>query len=223
MLHLATHGLAGVVSPQRFAAADEAVELDLRQGGFFRLDHDFSARERPELGELGANITACGASQDSAPTVDAMVDGTRVRLAVDTGMPLTLLCADTPLGVELSVRAASRAFAMRADEILRVGVLPRSASFCGLDGILGLDVLRGCTVVLDTSGGVLVCETPPAGFDTVPGLARALPAASRPSSGGACAESRCGRRCEPRLRIRDRERRGLVRERARRADRTRAR
>ncbi len=197
----AAAGIAGVLSPQRFAPADGAVELDVPHRALIRLDHDATVRARDELTRLGARLDACrDGGGRSVPMVGGTVEGVRVRFIVDTGSPATVLYADTVAGVDASLRATShvvqgeggnesdvaivpgvRIRVAGASAAVRAAVLSRwsatATAFCGADGLLGLDVLRGCAILLDSSGGALACESPVGQFDTAPALARmpALP------------------------------------------------
>lgn len=191
-------GVAGLLSPQRLVAAGEGVELDLRHGALFRLPRGGGARARDEVAQQGALLSSCGASElgGSAMTA-AVIDGHPVQLVVDTGTPVTVLYADTKAGIAASMRATVRfldASALGPDFLDVVALVPRvTAEVAGLrtplrilvrprhrrgeclgDGLLGLDVLRGCTLVFDGQGGAMGCEALPRG-DTAPGLRQIRP------------------------------------------------
>jgi len=191
-------GIAGILSPQRLANADGAVELDLRHGTWFRLDKAAGASARDEVTQRGARLAAC---QDRGggfvPWVSLNVDGREVSFIVDTGSPVTSLFADTAAGVSATMRTTGHVLVRGAwgpgteadlalvpsaklrvagtDQALRVVVIARperSLPFaCHPDGLLGMDVLRGCTLVLDAGGGAIACEAPTPGVDTAPTLA----------------------------------------------------
>ena len=190
-------GLAGILSPQRMAS-DGAVELDLRHGAMFRLGKAAAASARDELTQRGARLTTC---QDRGggfvPLATVNVDGREVSFIVDTGSPVTSLFADTAAGVSATMRTighvlvrgawgpgteadlaivpSAKVEVAGATQSLRVVVMARPERAepfaCHPDGLLGMDVLRGCTLVLDATGGAIACETSTSALDTAPALA----------------------------------------------------
>lgn len=191
-------GIAGVLSPQRLVVEGEGVELDLRHGALFRLPRGVVARARDEVAQQGARLSSCGTDElGDAVLVAAGIDGHPVQLVVDTGTPVTVLYADTAAGITASMRATSHfldASVFRPDDLDVVALVPRvTADVAGLrtplrilvrpryrrgeclgDGLLGLDVLRGCTLVFGDQGGAMACAAPPRG-DTAPGLREIRP------------------------------------------------
>ncbi|HET9989219.1 MAG TPA: aspartyl protease family protein, partial [Kofleriaceae bacterium] len=187
-----------IVSPQRLAPPGGGIELDLRHGALFRIGRDAIAGARDEVAGVGVRLGICRDSRGYVATVPAIVDGREVALIVDTGSPITALFADTTAGMTATLRATDHIYIERSfpdgsaaslalvpsahlevgdtTETLAIVVMAHppivDALSCHADGLLGLDVLRGCTIVLDATGGALACEVPPPGVDTAPGLER---------------------------------------------------
>lgn len=207
--------VVGVLSPQRLAG-DGAVELDLPRGELSRLEPDVARAASDEVALRGARLGSCSDEAGrSVPVVTASVEGVTVRLVVDTGSPFTVLFADTEAGAIASLRTSSRYdlddWAFDSDLAIvpdvpisvagvttteRVGILGRPSalpSSCEVDGLLGLDILRGCTLILhegilqgaiphaiphDAGEGqdAMACERA-SPLDTAPALTRLTPVA----------------------------------------------
>lgn len=135
------------------------------------------------------------------PTVRATVDGRDAVLLVDTGSPVTVLFSKTDAAVhaarrgiahvlaqphfiddgdtyrvstigvidDVGVRAGGRA--MRSKSLV---VIPRPDGLEEVDGLLGLDVLQQCAIVVDSGArGALACEGAPNEMEGVPAIAKA--------------------------------------------------
>lgn len=190
-------GIAGILSPQRMAS-DGAIELDLRHGALFRLGKTAASTARDEVTQRGARLTSCpDRGGGFVPLATVNVDGREVSFIVDTGSPVTSLFADTAAGVSATMRTTGHVRVRDAwgpgteadlalvpgakvevagsAQSLRVVVMARPERAepfaCHPDGLLGMDVLRACTLVLDATGGAVACETPAASLDTAPALA----------------------------------------------------
>ena len=99
------------------------------------------------------------------PTVRATIDGRELTLIVDTGTPITVIFADTDVGADEAARGSGHLVSTAGlsavrlppttirvggiSQTLRPIVTTHSKHVDGEpDGSLGLDVLRGCTMVL---------------------------------------------------------------------------
>lgn len=191
-------GIAGLVSPQRLVVDGQGVELDLRHSALFRLPRGVVSRAAEEVAQHGARLSSCGTGEfGAAVMVAAVIDGQPVQLVVDTGTPVTVLYADTAAGIAASLGATSHfldASALSPDDLDVIALVPRvTADVAGLrtplkilvrprhrrgeclgDGLLGLDVLKGCTLVFADQGGAMACAAPTRG-DPAPGLRQIRP------------------------------------------------
>jgi hypothetical protein len=172
--------LGGLLNPQLLAAEGEAVVLDLPRGEL-RIE-----RYEDAIARLGARpvpadeLRAC--RSDAAP-IPNLVYAVRVGsaageawLTLDTGADETAIRRGSPLveGVALQPGGRSMGVAGRASSFevapglpLRVGeqdvtvdaqVAPGDPQGCGPDGLLGLDALGGCALVLGRDALALACD-----------------------------------------------------------------
>jgi predicted aspartyl protease len=174
------HGIGGFVSPQQLVTADgDAVILDL-VAGEMRASHYDEALHK--LGRHGSSLAPngarlCEADADPAPApvfvVPATVEKRAVDLLVDTGSERSDLLASSSAAKALSSRSipnkeelisasgkmTSRIvqgatigvgdFAVRTDVRLIAGAADPD---CPRDGVVSMDVLRACVLVLGKTG-----------------------------------------------------------------------
>jgi len=160
-------GIGGILSPQRLAG-DGAVAIDFPAGEMAALDGaEATARLAAHATSLGV-ATRCGATY----VIAATVEGREARLLVDTGSFTTDLKATSPPGRALSGRTSvSRDIytvggavttRMLGDARVRVGKLDARLDLpmvddrahptpCASDGVLGMDVLAGCVLVIEAN------------------------------------------------------------------------
>lgn len=194
-------GVAGFISPLRFERDGAIIELDLLGRTMHALDAPQGERALARLGRLGVALEDWdGGTAHALRTVHASVDGQPVRLIVDTGAPSSFVFADCAAGADASMRTVRHgrirwpetdvALVGRATvrvgatsiDVPRLTVHPRlDSGLDGVDGVLGLDVLRACVLLLDLrSGGALACESPLEPLDTAPALDQLESLASEP-------------------------------------------
>ena len=164
--------IAGLLSPQLLASPGQAAVLNLQTPsiGF----GPFSA----EVARLGITSTAATAGTHVCPTQDpaangrtygvpATVAGIAADMTADTGATSTTI-ASTRIARALTSRAvanteiqgvggdAQKARTVAGVTVVRAGVARKAdvvlaggaGGNCGVDGLLGMDALRGCTLVL---------------------------------------------------------------------------
>ena len=186
-------GATGSLSPQRRAPDAGAVELDLARGELLELHGADATGALDDVARVGTKLAPWpNMTGTFIPTVEATIDGRRSVLIVDTGAPVSTLYADTDAGVTETMRATSHALmgsdAFDHDEVALVpsatvrvaattvagpiAIIGRSPSraLAGIDGSLGLDVLRNCTLVLTRTSGAMACEAPRGRSDPMPTL-----------------------------------------------------
>jgi hypothetical protein len=172
-------GVAGAINPQLLAAAGEAAALDLRAPEL-RFEPFESAVRR-----LGARVVprkrlvVCGSTSGPVPNLlfalPVSVRGKEGSLVIDTGARVTKLAPDSglvqglrlePGGETTGVAGVAQSFALtRGLEVRFAGhavtldarVAGRGHGVCGRDGLLGLDALSGCAVVLGARDLALAC------------------------------------------------------------------
>ncbi len=162
-----TTGVSGLLSPQNLDPAHMIV-FDLSREEMHTVDGDQGADAfmfgPQDLGQT----RACG----TLYYVTATIEGEPVKMLVDTGADSTIVYGATAAGHRLrmkrtqvggEVRAVSGAVAadVLASVRMRVGALLQTRDMtlieapgdgCGGEGILGLDVLRNCTLVFGAGG-----------------------------------------------------------------------
>jgi hypothetical protein len=156
-------GIAGILAPQRLEPG-RAIVLDLHRGEMR------TATEREALRALASEPTELTASAERCEglyVVSAFIEGVHARLIVDTGAGVTALYTRSRAGAALagrSIESRGRAFSVdgalstrtcEAAKILvgdvhavhDVTLVSLAVSTCAEDGVLGIDVLRGCVLV----------------------------------------------------------------------------
>ena len=169
-------GIGAFISPQALAAADGAIVLDLRNA---EMREEDGGHPQALLGARGAEVfgtTAHTCADDDSPikglafVIPATVEGTRAALLLDTGAHHTDLLSSTPIGkrflprsvpnreqvyaasgkiVTRTVRAAKVTLGEYA-VVTDVDLIPgESDPSCPRDGVLAMDILRSCVIVLE--------------------------------------------------------------------------
>lgn len=155
-------GVAGLLSPQNLDPTHTIV-VDLPREELRTVDED-QAKDPFVFGphDLG-ETTACG----NLYYVTAEIEGQPVRMLVDTGADMTLVYGHTNAGQHLRLRrmqmgehihavsgladsdklAAVRLHVGEFRDTRDITVVEGRGDRCGAEGILGLDVLRGCALV----------------------------------------------------------------------------
>jgi hypothetical protein len=179
-------GIGAFLSPQQLATAGDAIVLDLAHAEM-RTDSLPAALKALEGRGVDLLTTEAHACEDTdspikglAFVMPARIDGTRVGLLLDTGAHHSDLLASTPVGKKLAPRsiankeqvyAASGKITTRTIKraklevgawsgITDVDVLPGDSDpACPRDGVLAMDVLQKCVLVLHASKVRARCGT----------------------------------------------------------------
>lgn len=194
-------GIGAFISPQRLVEDGDAVVLDLERGEIRSALWDDAHGELSASGTpmvLAEHAPrACeekdGPIKGLAYVVPATVASERVQLLVDTGAQHSDLFTSSAAGQRLlaqsvgnrepmytasgkisarklrSARVAAGAFAVTADVDLIAGAADAS---CARDGVLAMDVLRSCTLLLGRSRIFGRCSASPG---AAPPIAKAKP------------------------------------------------
>jgi predicted aspartyl protease len=166
--------VAGLLSPQSLLVEGEALTLDLRSPSL-----RIQAAGPGSAGDRRADpLDACRSRAAQVPgllfAVPVLFEGRSARLLVDTGASHTRLAGDASAAIglprdgtrdQLGVGGVREPMAVARTVSVRVGGLDQVAdvaigggsSGCGGDGLLGIDVLRQCELVLTAGGGRLAC------------------------------------------------------------------
>ncbi len=172
--------LAGLLSPQMLARPGEAAVLDLREPALnFDSTDEALAQLPPEAGQVpGGHVCVNPKSQfrNRLYGVQSLIEGVTGVLLLDTGATRTLVAPQSTFALKLSDRsvvvgriegvggAATNGrrvmdvnlnlagMNMKLD--LSIGGAPGD---CGTDGLLGMDVLKKCVIVLGDSKLGLYC------------------------------------------------------------------
>jgi hypothetical protein len=173
---IARIGIGAFVSPQWLAQDGDALVLDLPASEMREARWDDAARELDGLSgrELeSSGVRLCRDSASAIPglefVVSAQVDGRAVELLLDTGAYRTDVLSGSPAGRALAVRAKPSSEQMyAASGLVRTSVV-RSARVrvgewsltkdidvvpgvpdpaCPRDGVVSMDVLESCTLLL---------------------------------------------------------------------------
>jgi hypothetical protein len=171
-------GVAGIVSPQLLAGEGQAAVLDLQRLTLrvAPLDRALAGRTRLE----GAR--ACGQRSAELRTlsyeVTALVEGQAVRVTLDSGANHSRLQGAKARDVATEATTSSSGLAGRSEQVgvktgarvtfagversvdLRVSApVAAAGDSCGPDGLLGVDVLRGCVLVLGPAEVAADCRS----------------------------------------------------------------
>ena len=173
-------GVGGALSPQLLATAGEAATLDLRVPDL-RLEPFSNAIQRLAARAVqGTGATVCGSVSGTVPnllfSVPVTVRGRKGSALIDTGARVTKIAPASPLltgvrfapgGQTTGVAGVGQAFSVARGLPIefaghavtvdaRVGERGREA--CGPDGLLGLDALRACAVVMGSDRLAVSCD-----------------------------------------------------------------
>lgn len=179
-------GLGGVLSPQALANATDDVLIDFP--GRRLVVRPQSAREVP-IGQAPAAEPLCtdrsGGIEGTHLTILVLVNGTRARLAVDTGLSDTTLFASaaaavklepppappsgpgdapivggTPLGGSKGMLRKATLAAGDWSTVIDIGIVDGTpSSKCPFDGRLGIDVLRSCAIEIANGASIVRCPS----------------------------------------------------------------
>jgi hypothetical protein len=172
-------GIGAFISPQRLEEEGDAVVLDLRKGELRSAWWDDAHADLAETGSVLVEPPQAKVCQENdgpvkglAFVVPSVIESQKVQLLVDTGAQHSDLFTSTPAGQKLvgqstpnkepmytasgkiSARKLKKAhvttgrFAMTTDIDLIQGAADGS---CPRDGVLAMDVLRSCTLLLGRS------------------------------------------------------------------------
>ncbi len=173
-------GIGGFVSPQRLDEGGDAVVVDLARGELRSSVWDVALRELEDRGALLVGPDQAQTCEDTDGTtkgvafvVRATVEEQEVQLLLDTGAPHSDVFARSRAGRYLASRSVpttehvySASGEIRARTVkgarLRAGAYDTSIDLdlidgapdgtCARDGVIAMDVLRSCAVLLGTGG-----------------------------------------------------------------------
>lgn len=173
-------GISGVISPQRLAPPGESVVINLATRRLFLLP---SARAQTYVAHQGWSkslpVVCHNVDGTCLYSVAARINGQSVRLLLDTGASNTGIVAGSQAGRKLipdsqlsdnthyvaSGKVTTHALQYAKLSVgsttstIKVLISPgSSAEHNGIDGRLGMNFLRRCTLVLGHTGGVLACK-----------------------------------------------------------------
>jgi hypothetical protein len=176
-------GIGGFVSPQQLASDDVSVVLDFQKGEMHQIrrgDTLDAPGNALALDPPRACLDKDSPLQGLAFVLKADIDGHAAELLLDTGAHHSDLLATSKPGKALSQRsepsresvyAASGKVTPRTvhNAHIRVGGLEvvrdvdlipgREDDFCPRDGVLAMDILKQCTIVLDRQTVTGVCKS----------------------------------------------------------------
>jgi hypothetical protein len=165
--------VAGLISPQSLLRDGEALTLDLRSPSL-----RIHPAGKADAEERGDRVDACRSTTVQVPSllfaVSTAFEGRPARLLVDTGASATRLAGDASAAIglprdaardQLGVGGVRESMSVARSVPVRVGGLEQvtdvaiggGTSGCRGDGLLGIDVLRRCRLVLTLAGGRLEC------------------------------------------------------------------
>jgi hypothetical protein len=154
----------GVLAPIRLAGASQAVVLDFLEGSM-SIGTWKEAKTRLATGDLALTSSPVQVANDGKLVVTAVVGGHALRMALDTGAPVSVLFvprADdlpdnlTRMGMRaMEVRAGELRATTRFSLIERLEPIALLASRApiegpGFDGLIGMDVLHSCVLAFDS-------------------------------------------------------------------------
>lgn len=167
----------GLGNPPMLVPNGDAVALDLPRRKLLHLQSQGAANAYKALTAIGVPVTWCGDQPGTLPIVEATIDGHAVHVSINTGSSHTIIFADSEAGLNASRTAQhflkADAFADEGFALTRVAVkvantsvsLPamiakriKAGSACELDGLLGLDVLQRCTILLNGANSAMACD-----------------------------------------------------------------
>lgn len=169
-------GIGAFISPQALAGADGAIVLDLKSA---EMREEDGGHPRTLLGLRGAEVFGAAAhtcADDDGPinglafVIPVTIEGTRAALLLDTGAHHSDILMSTSVGKRFlprSVPNRDQVYAASGKVVTRtmrtakvtigeyavvtdVDLIPgQSDSSCPRDGVLGMDILRSCVIVLE--------------------------------------------------------------------------
>jgi len=169
-------GLAGVLSPQRLLESGGGVELDFLGRALRWWDHPRAHGSYYSVDQR--TLLRCAASTDGAPIFSwaTAVDGEPVWAMMDSGSPVTAVSSEHPTGQRLlprsrpieSGRGASNApLVARAAPaevhfagmpwVGSVAVLKLPLVECNTAALIGMNILKRCSVLLTPGWGSVAC------------------------------------------------------------------
>lgn len=171
--------VAGALSPQLLARAGQAVALDLRVPELRLEPFEQAARRLGARALPPAQVQYCGSPRDAVPNLafalGVSAGGAQGRLTVDSGAAHTKIAAHSPLargasrsGGGTTVGLAGRPQAYELARGLRLSfagferavdarISESPGGRCGPDGLLGLDALGRCALVLADQAFAIRC------------------------------------------------------------------
>jgi len=177
-----TNRLGGLLSPQLFAANGRAAILDLRVPSLRFKPFNSAVAELGFKKLNPSDQTHVCVNHDSQFVnrlyqVAISVAGAAGTMLLDTGATRTLVTANSRIGQSLGQRSTEEQHSqgvggaiqknrtvsrvqlnfMGQEIPLRSITIGASSSDCGPDGLVGMDVLRSCVLVLDTTRATVKC------------------------------------------------------------------
>jgi hypothetical protein len=176
------HELGGLVSPQLLAPEGAAAVLDLRVPAL-SYEPFATARRRLAARETTRSWTICHNDRSKFDNLlfvaPVEVEGFSCRLLVDSGADTSELHDDAPVvakltrsamaggktmgvrGAATEIRSLRKAMVRFAGRSLPIDLhIGKGTSSCPSDGVLGMDVLQGCALVLARGATAVLCDPP---------------------------------------------------------------
>jgi hypothetical protein len=175
-------GVAGALSPQLLAPAGAAATLDLRVPELRLEPFDSAVRRLGARVQPRERVEVCGSPSGPVPhllfAIPVSARATDGSLLLDSGARVTKLGPKSPLirgmhlesgGRTTGVTGAAQEFTVGRDLALGfagyvarldVRVARRGEGVCGRDGLIGLDALSACALVLGPRDVAIACDHP---------------------------------------------------------------
>lgn len=162
------NGVAGSLSPQLLIEPDQAIALDFFNSKFYHGPFEvLMSQQHATLVSDGAPEVCASETPGEAPLYLLMVkvDDIPLRLLMDSSAEGVSVIANQPAAEKLNKEGAITFFKQRRGKVSIGGktvtrlvtVLEKSALPCNAEGVVGMDTLKLCTIVLDQKRVGLNC------------------------------------------------------------------
>jgi hypothetical protein len=172
--------IAGLLSPQLLAKGDDAAVLDLRVASL-RIEPFRDAVDRLNIKPLRTGrvcVNQASEFRNRAYSMTVTVHGHRAAVILDSGATRSVIAADSATASALAPRSVEgnhtqgvggevETYRHVPDVIVKRAGIPAAVDLilgkspgpdCGPDGLLGMDALRQCLLVLGSSALAITCS-----------------------------------------------------------------
>jgi len=161
-------GVAGSLSPQ-LLMGDKAIALDFLNSKFHRGDFDALMADRNAevvTAETGKICPEQGPAKTNLYVLTVKIDNIPLKLLVDSNAEETAVIAGHAAAMKLSKEGKSNFSRLHKGKVTvggktvtrMVDILDMPNLPCGVEGVLGMDVLKLCTLVIDQKRMGLRCN-----------------------------------------------------------------